>query len=588
MTDTLVKLWGLLEPDQRRSAVTLLGLMLIGMVLETLGIGLFIPVLAAVSDPATASRHIGRLAPWANSLSAAQLTAAAMALLVGVALIKAVFLGWLTWRQTNFAFGVETRLSRRLFAGYLRQPYTFHLQRNSAILIRNVISGAGQFAGTITAGNMLISELLVLIGILALLLIAEPLGTVVVGGILGVASVGYFMLVKDRTLRWGEARQHHEGQRLMRVSQGLGGVRDVKILGREAEFVDLYEVHNASTASVGRLQNLVIGLPRLWLELLAVLGLAILVLTMLAQGKEPQTVVPSVGLFAAAAFRLMPSLNKFLNGVQNLRYNLPVIDLLYDERYILNAATDADTDAAGPAAPPLPFAEGLEIRHVTFAYPEAKEPVLHDVSLRIGRGQSVGFIGPSGAGKSTLINIVLGLLKPAGGAVLADGIDIHAEAARWQRNIGYVPQSVYLVDDTLRRNIAFGLPDALIDEQALARAVSAAQLSGFIAGLPEGLDTLVGERGVRLSGGQCQRIGIARALYHDPSVLVLDEASSALDTETEEAVMAAITALRGKKTVLIIAHRLTTVAGCDALFEVANGRVIEAVPQQVLRAAAPG
>lgn len=571
---TIRKLLALLEPAQRRAGLVLLVFLLVGMVLETLGVGLIIPILSIITDPDVGARY-----PLVQQALAhvdgdkARLVELAMAALVAVYTLKALFLAFLAWRQANFVFSIESSLSRSLYAGYLRQPYTFHMQRNSALLVRNVTTGVGQFAGAILATTMLATEILLLAGIAGLLLYAEPVGALVVGGVLALAVLSFYRLTKEPILRWGEARQYHEGQRLQHLQQGLGGVREVKMLGREENFVANYELHNVSNALVGKRQSIMTSLPRLWLELLAVIGLAALVLSMLYQGKPMESLVPTLGLFAVAAFRLMPSLNKMLLAVQNLRYNLPVIDTLYAEKRLLEDCEPAPAAHGGNTAEHLRFESGLRLSQVNYTYPGSSSDVLVDVDLDIPRGTSAGFIGSSGAGKSTLMNIILGLLTPTSGKVLVDGTDIQSALRAWQNTIGYVPQDVFLVDDSLRRNIAFGLPDDRIDELALKRAIDAAQLTQFIAALPKGLDTVVGERGVRLSGGQCQRVGIARALYHDPQVLMLDEASSALDIATEEAVMSAVNALRSRKTVLIIAHRLSTVAQCDALYEVADGRL---------------
>jgi ABC-type multidrug transport system fused ATPase/permease subunit len=333
--------------------------------------------------------------------------------------------------------------------------------------------------------------------------------------------------------------------------------------------LEQYRVHNAQSARVGQLQATLQQLPRLWLELLAVSGLATLVITMLVQGRALEAVLPTLGLFAAAAFRLIPSVNRVLGAIQALRYGLAMIDTLHAE-FNLAASEVADT-----CAPIVPFRAALELNKVTYAYPGAFVAALTEISLVIRHGESVGFIGSSGSGKSTLVDILLGLLKPDSGEVRVDGEEIQHALRNWQNQIGYVPQSIYLTDDTLARNVAFGLPTAQIDQAAVWRAIRAAQLEEFVHSLPMELDTLVGERGIRLSGGQRQRIGIARALYHDPVVLVLDEATSSLDTTTEREVMQAVRALQGRKTILIVAHRLSTVEHCDRLYRLEQGRVVE-------------
>ena len=568
---TAQKIWGLLTSAERRKAVVLLGLMLIGMVLETIGIGLAIPALALLTQSDFA-RNYPALRPTLQSLgnpSQQTLVIGGMLILVGVYLIKALFLAFLAWRQTRFAFGVQVQLSQRLFTIYLRQPYTFHLQRNSAQLIRNVTNEASLLIGNgILPGMMLLTESLVLLGLCSLLLVVEPLGTLIVVSVLGTAGWWFHCLTRRHIARWGQTRQYHEGLRIQHLQQGLGSAKDVKLLGREANFLEQYRLHNAQSARMAQLHSTLQLLPRLWLELLAVSGLTVLVISMLAQGRALETVLPTLGLFAVAAFRLMPSVNRILSALQSLRYALPIIDTLRTE---LNLVTPETTTVRDPV---VPFHTALKLSQITYTYPGAAEPALKDISLIIPRGESVGFIGASGTGKSTLVDILLGLLTPDTGTVQVDGKDIQANLRNWQDQIGYVPQSIFLTDDTLRRNVAFGLANEQIDDVAVHRAIQAAQLDEFVASLPGGLETLVGERGVRLSGGQRQRIGIARALYHDPAVLVLDEATSALDTATEKGVMQAVTALQGTKTIIIVAHRLSTIEHCNRLYQLGQGRLV--------------
>lgn len=579
---TARKIWGLLTSAERRGAVVLLGLMFIGMMLETLGVGLVIPMIALLTQSDFAHNYPA-LQPALQALgnpSQQTLVIGGMLVLVGVYLIKALFLALLAWWQTRFALGAQAQLSQRLFTVYLRQPYTFHLQRNSAQLIRNVINEVSEFTfGGILSGMTLLTESLVLLGLCSLSLFVEPLGALIVVSVLGTAAWGFHRLTRGHIVRWSEARQHHEGLRIQHLQQGLGSAKDVKLLGRETEFLEQYRMHNVQSARVGQLQSTLQQLPRLWLELLAVSGLAILVISILAQDRAPEAVLPTLGLFVAAAFRLLPSVNRVLGALQSLRYSLPVIDILHTE---LKLATPEVVDTHGPVTL---FRATLELRHVTYTYPGSAQPVLRDISLAIRHGESIGFVGASGAGKSTLVDILLGLLTPDTGEVRVDGKDIQENLRNWQDQIGYVPQSIFLTDDTLRRNVAFGLSNGQIDDAAVQRAIQAAQLEKFVASLPDGLETIVGERGVRLSGGQRQRIGIARALYHDPGVLVLDEATSALDTATERGVMQAVTALQGSKTILIVAHRPSTVEHCDRLYRLEQGLVVaEDSPQQMLQA----
>lgn len=569
---TARKLWQVLNPRQRRDAAILLGLSIIGMVMETLGVGLVIPALVVMTQSDLATRY-PRLAPMLHALgdpSQSRLVVIGMLVLVAVYAIKGVFLGVLAWRQMRFAYGVQAELSERLFTSYLRQPYAFHLQRNSAQLIRNAVTETNLFSQTVlVAALSVLSESLIGLGITVLMLIVEPVGTIAVIGTIGAAVWAFHRASRAWIGRWGAARQEHEGRRIQHLQQGLGGAKDVKLLGREDDFLNEFSRHNAGYARVGRRFGFLTQLPRLWLEFLAVAGLAALVLVMIWHGRSIESLLPALGLFSVGAFRLMPSANRVLSGVQNVRYGLTAVDVLHAELRGLPATS------APQRGRPMPFQDALRLEKVSFRYPSADRSALVDVTLTVPRGSSVGFIGTTGAGKSTLVDTLLGLLTPESGRVTVDGEDIQRNPRGWQDQIGYVPQSIFLTDDTLRRNIAFGVPDALIDETAVLRVVRATQLESMVSELPNGLGTVVGERGIRLSGGQRQRIGIARALYHDPAVLVLDEATSSLDTDTEREVMETVRALRGDKTLVIVAHRFSTVAHCDRLLRLERGRIVE-------------
>lgn len=570
--NTFSKIHTLLTPSERRGAWVLFALMIVGMLLETLGIGLIIPAVTIMMQGDLVAQYPA-IAPFIRFLgnpSQSGLVAAAMCGLVTIFLIKNIFLAFLIWRQTHFAFDVQANLSQRLFAIYLRQPYTFHLQRNSAELVRNVTGEVGIFTSVLNSALLLFSEILVLLGIAVLLLLVEPLGALIVVVVLGVAAWGFHRITRERISRWGVERQLHDGLRIQHLQQGLGGAKDVKLLGRESDFLTQFRTHNTKSARVWKLQSTLQNFPRLMFELLAVTGLAILVLTMLSQGRGMASIIPTLGLFAAAAFRLMPSANRVLGAIQALRYSLPVVNTL-DEEMKLNShdpllKKDEEVNS---------FKSEIHLKNVTYNYPGAASSALDDVTLTVLKGESVGLIGSSGSGKSTLVDVILGLLTPNSGQVEVDGHDIQQNLRRWQDQIGYVPQTIYLTDDTLRRNVAFGLATEQIDDIAVNRAIKAAQLEEFVAALPEGLNTIVGERGVRLSGGQRQRIGVARALYHDPNVLVLDEATSALDGATEFGVMEAIKALQGSKTILIVAHRLSTIEHCDRLYKFEAGKLVE-------------
>ena len=561
----------MLSSAQRRTVILLFGLMLIGMVLETLGVGLVFPIIALMTKSSLAADY-PMLVPWLDYLgnpSQEKLVVLAMLFLFGVALVKVLFLAFLAWQNASFTFKVSTNFSLQLFTLYLRQPYTFHLQRNSAELIRNTMGQVGGLMGAISSCMMIATESLVLFGIIILMLVVEPLGTLIVVGTFGLASWGFYRFTKERVNRWGEEYQHHEGLRIQYLQEGLGAAKDIKLLGCEKEFIDRYQFRNLGSAKIGKKEGFLKAIPRFWLELLAVGGIALIVFLMIAQNRSMDSLVATLGLFTAAAFRLMPSVSRLLNAIQGVRFAWPVVLNLHQELSLLGEAEPQKKYL------PLPFNKALVLEDASYRYPSTEALVLKEVNLSIKQGESVGFIGNTGAGKSTLIDIILGLLAPISGSVKVDGVDIQSNLRGWQDRIGYVPQSIFLTDDTIRRNVAFGLSDDKVEDEVVWRSLRSAQLEEFVKDLPKGLDTQIGEAGVRLSGGQRQRIGIARALYHNPSVLVLDEATSSLDTVTESGFIETVCTLKGSKTLIIVAHRLTTVENCDYLFKIENGKIVE-------------
>ena len=576
------KLNFLLSHSQKRQLMILAGLLLIGTLLEMAGLGIIIPALGLMLN-SDIGKEYPALQPYLKVLGSPtqiQLIMWGMSTLVLVYILKAGFLMFLSWRQSKFSAELCANLGKDLFLGYLRQPYAFHLQRNSAQLLSNIQTEIVQFSSVSQAAVSLTLEFSVVVGISFMLIIVEPLGALVVTSFLAISAFGFHRLTRNKLMNWGERRQFHAAYSNQHLLQGLGGVKDVKLLNREEYFLKEYNLHNQEFAKI---QTRVISLsliPRLYLELLAVIGLASLIVLMVVQSKPLDLLLPTLGVFVAAAFRMMPSVNRIMGSIQQIRYAQPVIEVLYQEFSMIRK----HAESTRPPVVKVKFSNEISIKDLCFNYSNVTSRALDGISIKIKIGESVGFIGPSGSGKSTLVDVILGLLTPGSGTITIDGQEIQKDPRGWQCQIGYVPQSIYLTDDSLRRNIAFGIADNLIDELAVERALKAAQLDGFVAKLPMGLETTVGERGVRLSGGQRQRIGIARALYHDPIVLVLDEATSALDSDTEREVMQAVAALKGDKTLLIVAHRLSTVQNCNRLYRLENGKIDgEGTPKTILK-----
>lgn len=574
------KLLYLFTTRERWQIAGLFLLILIGAGFETLGVGLVLPFISLLENPQRVQE--AGLLKWVyqkvGEPELRQFLIWAVLGFIGIYLLKNAYLTGLTYLQCRFIYDKQVNLCSRLFRAYLYSPYTFHLQRNSADLIRNITSETGVFFNSVLIPGLLaLTEITILWGIALFLLIVEPVTSLAAAGGIGLATMIFYRLVRMKLSELGEARQYHYGQVIRTINHGLGGVKEAKVLGRETLFIEEFEKNNIYSTRSLQFYQLVSQLPRFFIESIAIVGLMLIVVSVLAQGRNLSAVIPTLSLFAAAAFRLMPSINRILNAVTAMRFSSSSVYVLSQDFRELNPVLEErQLVNSGPMAEVQPILKtAIALQNLFYRYPGASDHALKDVSLTIGKGTSVGFVGSSGAGKTTIVDVILGLLPPTKGQILVDGRDIHEDLSAWQRLIGYIPQSIYLCDDTLRNNIAFGIPAGEINEDWIESAVKSAQLTELVASLPEGLDTLVGERGVRLSGGQRQRVGIARALYHNPEVLVMDEATAALDNQTEAGVMEAVEKLSGDKTLIMIAHRLSTVKNCDRLYFMSQGQIVD-------------
>ena len=541
--------------------------MIVGSVLETLSLGLVVPVVGLLTRP-NYIQNFPRINELLGYPTEHQFVIGMMFALVVVYIAKSFFLIWSAWVQRGYSASVTTRIGRQLFRSYLYQPYAFHLQRNSAVLIRNSQNSGLVMTGIIDPILVISSDILVTAGLFVLLIKLEPIGSIATISIFGLTSWIFRKFTNSRIKTWGEIQNFHKKMLLQHLQQGFGGVKDVKILGTEEYFASQYGENLLKNSEVVRRFSIAQTLPRFGLEILTIIGLAVLVSTMVLLDSELPEILPVLGLFGAAAFRLLPAVNRLISNFQIINVSRPQVNEVFEDLDLPDQLNHKNSDRST-------LTSAISIVDISFSYAESLKNVVSGVSVKIGRGEAVGLIGSSGSGKSTLVDILLGLLEPNSGKVLVDGSDIHDDLRGWQDQIGYVPQSIFLTDDTLRRNVAFGLPKDKIDDDAVRSAIRSAQLEEFVASLPDGMETVVGERGVRLSGGQRQRIGIARALYNNPDVLVLDEATSSLDTETEHGVMQAVQALQGDKTVIIVAHRLSTVEYCDRLYRLENAQIVD-------------
>lgn len=473
----------------------------------------------------------------------------------------------------RFSYNTQMKLSTRLLAAYMKEPYTFHLNHNIAVLQRSVYEDTSRFMQVILYALELGAELMVAAVLVIYLLVISKTITIIVLGLLTVFVGGFLLVSRKYSRRFGFENQGYEGKIFQWMNQSLGGIKEIKILERETYFTNEFGKYWKKYARGLRIARTISILPKYTVEAVSMTGLLAAVIVKLVFGEADMVYfISQLAAFAVAAMRLMPSVGRINEHASNMLYAFPSVELVYHD---LTAVENLDGSDGQEYRADWKLKKGICVQGLSYHYPDTEEWVLKNVNFTIQKGTTVAFIGSTGSGKTTMVDIILGLLTPVEGVVMADEINIHEQLKTFHAQVGYIPQTIYLSDDTIRNNIAFGVQEERIDEEAVRVAVEKAQLKEFVESLPHGLDTIVGDRGVRLSGGQRQRIGIARALYHDPEILVLDEATSALDNETEAAVMEAIEHLQGMKTMIIIAHRLTTIRNVDVIYEVADGSVSE-------------
>ena len=566
--ETLRKLWALVPPNMRFKTIWQVLLMIVGSVLEMIGIALIMPIVTVITDSTNGTNNsiLKPVYVRLGILKSTDIVVFVLLLLAFVFAVKSVFSVYLNWAQIDFGRRIEQDISSKLFQSFMNRPYLFHLQRNSADLIYSINSEVGQFSGAIVLILSVLSETLVVAALGVLVLYTNLWASISTLLMLLVAAIIYNRVVRRQLNSLAVTLKKESPKKIQYVSQGFGGIKDVTVLGLSESFTTQFDKQNFLLGKTASRYGLLTKVPAIWIEFVAVLGLVVTILVMLTQETDPTRIAPVLGLLTAVSFRFVPSTNRLIVATNRLRVVRPAIDSIYNE--VQSSSDRVKLVHLGA------FKSQIEMRNLSFSYPNTIAPSLQNTNVVVRKGETVGFIGPSGAGKSTLVDVILGLLPPTSGELLIDGIDMYKNNLEWQSTIGYVAQSIYLIDDTIRRNVAFGIAEHEIDDVALERALRSAQLWDFVDGLPEKTQTIVGERGVRVSGGQRQRIGIARALYHEPQVLVLDEATSSLDIDTETEVMSAIRALQGFKTILIVAHRLSTVQHCNRIYKIEDATIV--------------
>ncbi len=578
-----------LNRGKEKSLVLMILLFLLISSLEMLGIGLIGPFINLALNPDSIQKNtwLASVYSWFNFTADSQVLPLVGAFVIVIFYVKS-FLSFNAQKYIfRFGYNQQGELSAQLMRAYLSAPYTFHLNRNSADLIQNIINETERFAnGFMMPLLTCFSNMIVVLALVSLLIATDIMAVVIIGGIL-VISVALFYRFKDKFGRWGEESSESRTEMIRLINHSLGGLKETKVIGCEFYFEEKMQVQITKFAISISSALIFSNLPRYVVEAFLItflIGFTLLFITI--NRGNTQNLSSVLGIFALASIRLLPAAGNLISAINGLKYHAYTVDKLYlDLKEMETVTTSKKTrskfnkinvlKAQNSDRLTIPFGDRITLEKVSYTYPNVAKSSLQEISLAIEKGQSIGLIGKSGAGKTTLVDVILGLLTPQQGDIKVDGVSIYKDINSWRNLIGYVPQSIFLTDDSLQRNIAFGVDDELIDFARLDRAIAAAQLNELVESLPQGLQTMVGERGVMLSGGQRQRVGIARALYHEREVLVFDEATAALDNETEGLVTEAIKSLSGKKTMIIIAHRLSTLEHCDLIYMLEQGQIVK-------------
>jgi ATP-binding cassette, subfamily B, bacterial PglK len=555
----------------------LLSAMVLGAFFEAVSIGLVIPFIAVLKKPDLLFKS-EPLRPLLSNLNISD--PRDLFFILGPALIVlfAIKTGYLIQLYRwlfHYAMKKHVNLARQLLAGYLSAPHTVHLQRNSAEVARVTTRSVEDFTSGFMVNLLIVmGELLVMAALTGLLMVVEPLATVGAVVVLAVPTALIYRAMHRRLGAAGHIAEQSFGMMIQWAEQAIGSVKEITLTGRRSFFVEQHNYYVRRFTDCSRSLSFLSAFPRFAIDTLAVSAMVVIAAILLRGGQDLQSILLLLGMFTLAAIRLIPSASRVGASLAQVRYRYASTEVVYQELLALRQRpSEPLPGSAEEHVCPIPFRRGLVIEHLSYWYPEARQSVLDDVSLEIPKGHWVSFIGPTGTGKTTLADLIMGLLVPTSGRILVDGRNLHDNLAGWQRNIGYVPQTVHLIDDSVRRNVAFGVPEEEIDDERMWQALRAAQVDHLVRSLPDGLNARVGERGDRLSGGERQRLGIARALYRDPEVLVIDEGTANLDPRTEAAIVETIGRLREKKTIIAITHRPAFVRNCDCIYMLAQGRL---------------
>ena len=576
MLKSFFKIFTIFPRNELRYCALIVVCMVFGGVLEAVGIGAILPLISVMGQPNfLENNHVAmQCADLLHIRTHTELIVFMALGLVVLYVLKNTYLTWMINLQARFSMRQQVYYSNQLMASYLYKPYVYHLDHNSATLLRNVNSvGTAVFANILMPTFALMAETITAFAIWIMLVFVDAFTAILVAGFMGAMIYVVMKAFRRKIVRQGELQMAYASEYIKWVNQGLGAIKETKVTGKEGYFLDRFSEAYIVFGNAYRIFQVFVQTPKLLIESLVISSLLLLIVVKLLLGNAPMEIVPLLGVLALAAFRLMPSANRMVAISNSIKFQMPFFEELYDELIEIKARRSRENAGFPPCSEAvLSFNESIQISEVYFQYPHTERKILDGISLDFPKGAFIGVTGASGAGKTTFIDILLGLMKPDQGKIEVDGQDIWKNIDGWRNMLAYVPQSIYLIDGSIRENIALGISEDRIDDDHIERVLRMAELDTFVKELPDGVETEVGERGVKLSGGQRQRIGIARALYLNPQILVLDEATSALDSETEQNITDTILKLKGQITIIAVAHRTSTLESCDIRVHFSEGK----------------
>ena len=576
MLKSFFKIFTIFPRNELRYCAFIVICMVFGGVLEAVGIGAILPLISVMGQPDfLENNHVAmQCADLLHIRTHTELIVFMALGLVVLYVLKNTYLTWMINLQARFSMRQQVYYSNQLMASYLYKPYVYHLDHNSATLLRNVNSvGTAVFANILMPTFALMAETITAFAIWIMLVFVDAFTAILVAGFMGAMIYVVMKAFRRKIVRQGELQMAYASEYIKWVNQGLGAIKETKVTGKEGYFLDRFSEAYIVFGNAYRIFQVFVQTPKLLIESLVISSLLLLIVVKLLLGNAPMEIVPLLGVLALAAFRLMPSANRMVAISNSIKFQMPFFEELYDELIEIKARRSRENVGFPPCSEAvLSFNESIQISEVYFQYPHTERKILDGISLDFPKGAFIGVTGASGAGKTTFIDILLGLMKPDQGKIEVDGQDIWKNIDGWRNMLAYVPQSIYLIDGSIRENIALGISEDRIDDDHIERVLKMAELDTFVKELPDGVETEVGERGVKLSGGQRQRIGIARALYLNPQILVLDEATSALDSETEQNITDTILKLKGRITIIAVAHRTSTLESCDIRVHFSEGK----------------